>query len=238
MGLERYAKLYTVMREARDPSVISPDLFEPERFFDFRPGDTRRAPPAFGARHYEVAAARFASGDVAYVGDKVLPPNQWVVRTLADRFPQSRFVLIYRDPVRVGESWQRRSDDPDDLWTTGNGYRAAYDHWVDGLDLADWLRTSLEPHRWFLTRCEWFFSDDTASRDALIGFLGLEPDASFVANHAERAAEFQRREREAVPYLTDEQRTDLLGLVQPDRLAAIDAATAACRDHWAARPNG
>ena len=236
MGLERYATRYNVMRETRDPELISLDLFTPERFLDFRPEDTHRAPPEFGARHYEVAAARFAAGTVAYVGDKVLPPNVWLVRTMANRFPQAKFVFIYRDQQRVCDSWQRRSSNPDDQWVSTNDYRAGHDHWVDALDVADWLQASIDPSRVFLTRCEWFFGEDDASRDALVRFLGLELDESFVANHAERGAEFRRRERETVPILTADQLAELASLAVPERLAALDAATAACRDRNAAPP--
>lgn len=231
MGLERYATRYNAMRESRDPDGITLDLFTPERFLDFRPGDTHRAPPEFGARHYEVAAQRFATGSVAYVGDKVLPPNVWLTRTLANQFPQSKFVLIYRDQLRVCDSWQRRSSNPDDQWVAGNDYRAGHDHWVDGLDVADWLRSSVSPERLFLTRCEWFFGEDPASRDALVRFLGLELDESFVANHAERGAEFRRRELETERILTDAQVAELEAMAMPDRVADLDRAAAACRDH-------
>jgi hypothetical protein len=230
MGLERYATRYNVMRDERDPDLISLELFEPERFLDFRPDDTHRAPPEFAARHYEVASLRFASGSVAYVGDKVLPPNVWLVRTLANQFPQSKFVFIYRDQLRVCDSWQRRSSNPDDQWVTGNDYRAGHQHWIDGLDIADWLRTSLSADRVFLTRCEWFFGEDTTSRDALIDWLGLDLDESFVANHAERAAEFRRRERETESVLTADQVAELLAMAAPERVADLDRAAAACRD--------
>ena len=231
MGLERYATRYNVMRETRDPELMTLDLFTPERFLDFRPEDTHRAPPDFGARHYDVARQRFDGGSVAYVGDKVLPPNVWLTRTMANKFPQSKFVFIYRDPLRVCDSWQRRSSNPDDQWVATNDYRAAYDHWLDGLDVAEWLRSSVSADRLFLTRCEWFFGEDTASRDALVRFLGLGLDPSFVDNHAERAEEFRRRERETPILLTDEQRAELQAMAVPDRLADLDEATASCRDH-------
>lgn len=230
MGLERYASLYNDMRVRRDPTLIDLDLFSPERFLDFRPEDTHRAPPDFGARHYEVARNRFESGAVARIGDKVLPPNVWIVRTLASKFPESSFVFIYRDQLKVCDSWQRRAGDPDDAWVAGNDFRSGHEHWVDGLDVVDWLEGSIEPERLFVIRCEWFFADDPTYLEALVGFLGLDMDPSMAANHSERSAEFRRREAATVSRLTAEQRAFLHERAHIDRVTHLDAVAAACRD--------
>ncbi len=235
IGMERYKYLLRDVRTRRVTRRLCPSHFEPGRFFDFRPSDTNIIPPNFGD-YYDESARRYRSDELRYVGDKVLPPNVWLVRTMANRFPQAKFVLIYRDQVRVCDSWQRRSSNPEDQWVTGNDYRAGHDHWVDGLDVADWLRSAVAPERVFLTRCEWFFGEDVAHRDGLIRFLGLELDGSFAANHAERGAEFRRRERETTPILTADQLAELAQVAMPDRVAALDAATLECRDRPAARP--
>jgi hypothetical protein len=229
MGLERYATIYNEMRRQRDPYLIGPEHFTPERFLDFRESDTHQRPPEFGARHYEVAANRFARGDVAWVGDKVLPPNVWLARTMASRFPHSRFVLIYRDPVSVCSSWKRRSDDPSDNWREWNGYLAGLEHWRDGMAVADWFDEPGLSDRLFVVRCEWFFAEDPTYCESMVRFLDLEMHPSIAATHAERGAEFRRRQ--ATPSsLTDVEREYVLARSEPERVAALDRRAAACRD--------
>jgi hypothetical protein len=229
MGLERYSTLYNEMRTVRDPQIVGPELFTPERFLDFRPEDTRQRPPAFGTRHYEVARNRFAKGGVAYVGDKVPPPNMWLMRTLVDRFPLARFVFIYRDVVRVCSSWQRRADDPADRWKPWNDYLAGHNHWIDALSIVEWLRQSPAANRLFVVRCEWFFAADLAYCEALTRFLGLDMNASIQASHTERAAEFRRREAETPSVLSGAQHDYVLEHDASQRVAVLDQMALASR---------
>jgi len=229
MGNERYATLYNEMRVSRDHYLVGPEHFTAERFLDFRPGDSHQLPPDFGVRHYEVAAQRFAAGDVHWVGDKVLPPNVWLVRTLADRFPHARFVLIYRDALDVCSSWKRRSDDPGDGWRDWNGYQAGLEHWHDGLDVAEWFLDGDAADRLFLARCEWFFDEDPTYCASLVGFLDLDMHPSIADNHAERGAEFRRRRATTPSSLTEEERQIVLAGSEPDRVARLDRVAEACR---------
>ncbi len=230
MGNERYATLYNDMRVGRDHYLVGPELFTPERFLDFRPGDSHQLPPSFGVRHYEVAAKRFASGDVAWVGDKVLPPNVWLARTLADRFPHARFVLIYRDALSVCSSWKRRSDDPGDGWRPWNGYLAGLEHWRDGLAVAEWFLDHGAADRLFLARCEWFFDEDPTYCESMVRFLDLDMHPSIADVHAERSAEFRRREAVTPNSLTAVEREYVLARSEPERVARLDGIAAECRD--------
>ncbi|MGZ4693857.1 MAG: sulfotransferase family protein [Acidimicrobiales bacterium] len=229
MGLERYASIYNEMRLLRDPYLMGPELFTPERFLEFRETDTHQRPPEFGQRHYEVAEKRFASGDVAWVGDKVLPPNVWLARTMANLFPHSRFVFIYRDPISVCSSWKRRSDDPADGWREWNGYLAGLEHWRDGLAMAEWFLEGDAADRIFVARCEWFFDDDPAYCESMVRFLGLDMHPSIAEIHAERGAEFRRREAATACSLTAVEREYVEARSEPTRLAALDRIAAECR---------
>jgi hypothetical protein len=228
MGLERYATLYNEMRRVRDPQMVGPELFTPPRFLDFRPGDTRKRPPDFGEPHYEVARNRFAAGGVAYVGDKVLPPNLWLMRTMVDRFPDARFVFIYRDLLRVCSSWQRRADDPEDRWKPWNDHRAGHNHWVDASNVVEWFRHSSAADRLFVVRCEWFFAEDPASCEALVRFLDLDMDPSMEASHTQRGAEFRRREAASPDGLTDEQHAYVLAHAETERAVELDQMARHC----------
>jgi hypothetical protein len=69
--MERYKFL---LSRRRDGAQFGPALFEPERFFDFRPGDTNVNPDlGHFTGHYTKAKRRFEHGPVEYVGDKLMP---------------------------------------------------------------------------------------------------------------------------------------------------------------------
>ncbi|MHA7816335.1 MAG: sulfotransferase [Pseudohaliea sp.] len=123
LGIERYAKL------ARDRFAIDPEHLQPARFARIEDGDTFY--DSFDGRHYwderfsDKLAGRLA---LAYVGDKK-PILYRFWRELFQRFPNARLLFIYRDPLAVARSWERRARVPGGNWPRARDAGAAIDEW-------------------------------------------------------------------------------------------------------------
>ena len=119
LGIERYAKL------ARDRFAIGPEHLEPARFARIEDGDTFY--DSFDGRHYWDAhfADKLAGRlELAYVGDKK-PILYRFWRELFQRFPDARLLFIYRDPLAVARSWERRARVPGGNWPRARDAGAA-----------------------------------------------------------------------------------------------------------------
>ena len=125
VGLERYKKLYGKTR------TISPELYTPERFFDFRTEETDFVPATNPEAETFYAKAREKFAAAAFVGDKY-PQFFRVYDKLFKNFPEARVVFIFRDPAFVAQSWQRRSEDSS-RWPSQNDGRKAVGYWNDSL---------------------------------------------------------------------------------------------------------
>jgi sulfotransferase family protein len=117
IGIERYKYLYG--NSARR-AEITPALFEPARFFDFRQEETN-----IRKRNYKnVRELERKYESVYYRGDKW--PAIARLRGVLDRaLRRTCYVLIFRDVARVCSSWNARAANPDDSWPEENDYRAA-----------------------------------------------------------------------------------------------------------------
>jgi Sulfotransferase family len=176
IGMERYKYIFRTMRRTHDPELLDAGHFEAERFLDLRETDTNHTPGRFGA-HYESARQRFAAGDVAWVGDKVMPPDEWLLLTLADRFPSARFVFVYRDLLRVANSFEVRARNPDDAnWPTENDHRLGAEHRRTAFRTVEALGARAGWDRVFVVRAERLFAADPREAEAMFAFLDLDLD--------------------------------------------------------------
>lgn len=126
LGLERYGT-----RMFASTGGLSPDLFQAERFFDVRPGDTFYNDLDAFHPYYRAARTRFA--DAAAVGDK-LPKLYMRFQALATAFPQSTVVFMLRNIYDVASSYKKRAADPEDAtWRRGQGVSAAIDDWTHSI---------------------------------------------------------------------------------------------------------
>jgi hypothetical protein len=176
LGIERYKSLVRTMRLHHTPGLITPELFEPDRFFDFRPSDTNVLPdePSI-AVHYDAARRRVDRGLATLFGDKVMPPDGWVLLDLVEQFPDARFVFVYRDPMAVANSFEVRARHRDDGWPVENDHSVAVGHWTRAFDAAEHLRQRVGPERIMTVRHELLFSpSDDTTFEALFAFLDLE----------------------------------------------------------------
>jgi hypothetical protein len=175
IGVERYKYLLNLFRRDGRLDEFGPDLFEPERFFDFRKGDTNIRPPAF-AKHYKDVLGRYRKRLVRVTGDKIVPPDASTLLAIERQFPDPRFVFIYRQLAAVAASFARRAADPDDVWPAANDHRAALPTWLAGFEAADRLRDLVGPDRLLPIKYEWLLRPELPVRTTLLAFLELPDD--------------------------------------------------------------
>jgi len=123
LGIERYGRL------ARDRFLLEARHLEPARFARIEDGDTFYS--SFEGRHYwDDGFADKLAGAVAlaYVGDKK-PMLYRFWRELFERFPDARLLFIYREPLAVARSWERRARAPGGNWPPGRDAAAAISEW-------------------------------------------------------------------------------------------------------------
>ena len=137
VGIERFKSL--AMNGATS-NLFLPDLFEKERFFDFRPTDTNvRADDI-----YRRMQDRFDS--VEWVGDKV-PRYYTKLASIYERFCDPVVFYIVRDVKSVANSWNIRAHNEKDHWPRENDYKAA---------VAEWNKGNVAALRWVRRRPESF----------------------------------------------------------------------------------
>lgn len=102
--------------------TLEPELFDKERFFTQRPGDT----------FYDISrASDFTSmkekyDDATWVGDKI-PSLELTLDSLALSFPHSVVVAMLRNPIDVASSYETRFRSDDPSWSAGGASDAISD---------------------------------------------------------------------------------------------------------------
>ena len=114
--MERYGRVHV--------DTVSPELFEFERILDYSKEDTVM-PREY---HLELLSGKEPE-KLRWVGDKYPGYTRWIKR-LANNNPEARFIVLYRPVEEVAESWEARSQNPDDPWLGGkNGFELGVDTW-------------------------------------------------------------------------------------------------------------
>jgi hypothetical protein len=128
IGIERYG-LRFARREFLDRS-----LFERERFFDLRPGDTFY--PDLDAFWPQYAQMRERFEGALYRGDKI-PFLYRRMKRLLDTFgAEVRVLFIFRNIFDVAASYNARADDAEDAtWKSGRTPEAVRD-WAEAVEVA------------------------------------------------------------------------------------------------------
>jgi Sulfotransferase family len=192
IGMERYKFL---LSRRRDRAGFGPALFEPERFFDFRPGDTNVNPDlGHFTGHYIKARRRFEHGPVEYVGDKLMPDEQ-IIRLIEARFPSPKFIFIYRDVLRVANSFVARARNPDDQnWPASQDHTAAVKRWRAALSTADGLIRRIGSEDVCIMKYEHLFSGDIRACEIMFCFLGLRVAPGVRRTYGARTADWSERQ--------------------------------------------
>jgi len=205
MGVERYKYRLTNRRGRRS---FDASWYEPERFLEFRPGDTNIDPHAGQfTEHYARAERKLRRGGVRYVGDKV-PLGRRVTRTLERRLPEPRFLFIYRDPLRVAGSFAARARDPEDRnWPVSDDHEVAIARWHRSFEIADGLTDRIGIDRVLAVKYERLFDPaDLTARDAVFNFLGLDVTPVVQRHFAARTENWDERRSRPLAMPVDEER--------------------------------
>jgi hypothetical protein len=202
IGMERYKFL---LSRRRDRDTFGPALFERERFFDFRAGDTNVNPDlGHFEGHYIKARRRFENGSVEYMGDKVMP-DEPVIRVIEARLPAPRFIFIYRDLLHVASSFAARARNPDDSnWPATRDHKAAVQRWNAAFAAADALigRVGLEDV--YVVRFDDLLNGDIRTCQRMFAFLGLRASPSVRRTYEARTADWGERQSKPLSLSHDE----------------------------------
>lgn len=126
LGVERFKGLL-------NSDHFDRDLFNKNRFFDFREGDTNVRYEANKA-YYDNALNKFEAA--SYVGDKI--PNLYKrIVNINERFGgDATFVFCYRNIYEVAASWNARAMNTNDKWPEENNYIKAVVAWMESFKYA------------------------------------------------------------------------------------------------------
>jgi hypothetical protein len=187
VGLERYKGLFGKTHE------VTADLFEKDRFFDFRDGETDFTPTGNkkdAAAFYEKVQAKY--GHTKFIGDKY-PQFFRFYGGIFKNLPDARIVFIFRDPLYVAQSWQRRADDST-AWPEKNDARRAIGYWNDALAYSI-AYTQIRKNAFIFVDYDELFTNREDALYEIYGWLGLRLTPQIKARIAEEAApEFKRSE--------------------------------------------
>lgn len=109
--------------------LLHPQDFEPERFFDFKPGDTWYGPSHFRS-YYDRMRPKF--GEARFVGDKFPGINRHYDH-LAERFPGARFIFIARNIFDIALSFEERRKRAQGHWPASAGAEEAVTRWNEAI---------------------------------------------------------------------------------------------------------
>ena len=205
MGVERYKYRLT---SRRGRWSFDASWYEPERFLDFRPGDTNIDPGAGQfTEHYARAERKLRRAGVRYIGDKV-PLGRKVLKTLERRLPAAKFVFIYRDPLRVAASFAARARDPEDHnWPVTDDQEIAIARWHLSFEIADGLTDRIGIDQVLVVKHERLFNPtDVRARDAVFHFLGLDVTPAVQRHFAARTENWDERRSRPLAIPVEEER--------------------------------
>lgn len=192
VGIERYARRF-LRSEFLDRS-----LYEPERFFGVKAGDTFY--DDLDSFDPGAAALRAKYGEALYRGDKI-PMLFLRLPQLLDAFgDDARIIFIFRNPVDVAASFKQMQLDPNEVhWPKDSGVRDAVKNWNAAIQAA---LPYLDDRRVQLVQYEALFQAGEGL-SGLFAYLRLEvepaTDATFAQLHR-RSDELERKRERVLDY--------------------------------------
>lgn len=162
MGVERYGNRFF------HKDFLTDAHFTEERFYRIEKGDTFYDDLDGFSPYYSESRPRFA--DALYVGDKI-PKLYMYLGRVAERFPDARVLMIFRNIFDVAASYKARARNKQDTtWPATMGVKAAVEDWSRAIAAcrANRYRMNILP----LDYEKLFFQG--AELDRITDFLGLE----------------------------------------------------------------
>lgn len=121
IGLERYIERCTDTK-----FDMTPELFEKERFYTLKRGDTHFKSIEKGGQGEYYAQLKDRYNDCTHFGDKT-PRLFRYYKDIFKTFPDARILFIYRNIFDVAQSFNTRKQKEGDAWD--RGYKAAVKDW-------------------------------------------------------------------------------------------------------------
>ncbi len=177
IGIERYKKFLAV----RSQHLLTPALFEKERFFEFGEDETNIRPDGRYSDHYDAVRERFDSARV--LGDKI-PTYYYMYHHLLRVFPNAKLICIVRDPYEVASSWNRRAKNPADRWGEDQDAKRSVLRWTECLELCTRARAEYPESFLIVEHARLFGGDETLYRE-LSDAVGLSADATDLQRFAD-----------------------------------------------------
>ena len=105
-----------------------PELFNADRLFDFSDGHTNHNPEKEQRfeRYYDDMKQKYSN--LAYIGDKVSNTFR-VAETIHQKFPNTRYLFIFRDIYDSAASWNARAERDGDNWPANKTGDRAVSRW-------------------------------------------------------------------------------------------------------------
>ncbi|MCK8465554.1 sulfotransferase [Aliiroseovarius sp. S1339] len=160
VGYERFSKL-------SKENGLTPELYQAERFCEFRTGDTHHNGWAGDALRepvlHKIHAARL-------IGDKI--PNLVERLEQLNGFPNARVIFIVREPYGIANSFVVRAQNSKDIWAADRSYEAAVKEFNSAMSCIEEFAASGE--RCLVLNYEEFFFD-RVGEEQLWEFLDVDP---------------------------------------------------------------
>lgn len=193
VGIERFKFQYL------HNNFYSADLFEKDRFFDFRPEDTNLRPAVRPdwQETYDIIARKWDGA--AVIGDKV-PDLTLVLQDMLTQNPDFKCLYILRNLKDVGLSWQARANRTRDSWPAGKGFVAACASWqTQSRALFDLMVKKDFNQRILLLDYDSMYEPGNQTAAAILKFLGVGPSASYSQTFRRHAVFARQRKPTILP---------------------------------------
>lgn len=191
VGVERYGRV--------PATGITPDHFSFERILDYGAEDS-----LMPREYYVDLLSRKDPERLKWIGDKFPGYAKWL-KPLSENNPGARFIILYRPIEEVAESWEARSNNPEDPWLGGkNGFELGVSMWNNIQDKTrNFVQSGLGAGVLIVSYHD-FFGRNEACVPLISNFLGIEFDAGVREAWRRMSAEFEQSRRAKKP-LTREQ---------------------------------
>ncbi|MGQ7845399.1 sulfotransferase family protein [Granulosicoccus sp. 3-233] len=175
IGMERFKQI----TRGHTRHLLTPELFDEERFFDFTDAHTNMTPSKSDAMQYYYDTLHAKWSGLSYIGDKV--PNSFrTVSHVHQNFPRTKHVFIVRDIFQTACSWHTRAKKPGDAWAEHKDANFAVYPWNETIH--SYLDLKREhPDDFYLVDYHRFFDaveGDVAELVRLCDFLDITMDES------------------------------------------------------------
>ncbi len=183
---------------------VTSEIFTFERIVDFDDGYEKRDTARRKQVHEELVE-RKDPNRLRWMGDK-FPGYVRTLDTLSENNPGASFILTYRPIEEVAESYEARSNNPDDEWLGGkDGFQLGVDAWNKAMQhTRDFIESGINPNVLVVSYHDFFYRNEECM-PLISRFLDLEFDESVLEAWREESQGFESKRREKEP-MSDEQR--------------------------------